>query len=124
MRIHVEDQPFKYFMSKYATIKDVKISVGDTVRVAQKIDEGGKTRAQIFEGVVIAISGRQTGRSFTVRKIASGGIGVERIFPVHSPMIESVELKQAGKVNRAKLFYLRDRIGKAATAIKKRLITA
>lgn len=109
-------------MSKYVTINDLKISVGDTVRVAQKIDEGGKTRAQIFEGVVIAISGRGTGRTFTVRKIASGGIGVERIFPVKSPMIESVEIKQAGKVNRAKLFYLRDRVGKAATAIKKRVV--
>lgn len=111
-------------MSKYITINDVKISTGDIVRVAQKIDEGGKTRAQIFEGVVIAISGRGTGRSFTVRKIASGGIGVERIFPMNSPMIESVELKQAGQVKRAKLFYLRDRVGKAAIAIKKRIITS
>ncbi|MCD8484025.1 50S ribosomal protein L19 [Candidatus Woesebacteria bacterium] len=110
-------------MSKYATIHNTKVSVGDTIRVAQKIDEGGKTRAQVFEGAVIAISGRGTGQTFTVRKIAAGGIGVERIFPVHSPMIESVSLKQAGKVNRAKLFYLRDRVGKAATSIKKRIVT-
>lgn len=108
-------------MSKYTTVYNTNISVGDTVRVSQKIEEGGKTRAQIFEGAVIAISGRGSGQSFTVRKIAAGGIGVERIFPVHSPMIESVTLKQAGVVNRAKLFYLRDRVGKAATSIRKRI---
>ncbi len=111
-------------MSKYVTINNINISTGDIVRVFQKIEEGGKTRTQIFEGVVISIGGRGTGKSITVRKIASGGIGVERIFPVSSPMIESVELKQAGEVNRAKLFYLRDRVGKAATAIKKRIITS
>lgn len=108
-------------MSKYVKYNDTNISVGDTVRVHQKIQEGDKTRTQIFEGAVIAIQNRGTGRSFTVRKIAAGGIGVERIFPLHSPMIENVELKQAGKVRRAKLFYLRDRVGKAATSIKKRL---
>jgi len=111
-------------MSKYITINDINISAGDTVRVFQKIEEAGKTRSQIFEGVVIAISGRGTGKSFTVRKIASGGIGVERIFPAFSPLIDHVELKQAGQVSRAKLFYLRDRVGKAATSIKKRLITS
>ncbi len=110
-------------MSKYATVHNTNISVGDIVRVGQKIEEGGKTRTQVFEGVVIAISGRGSGQSFTVRKIAAGGIGVERIFPVHSPMVESLTLKQAGKVNRAKLFYLRDRVGKAATSIKKRIVT-
>lgn len=106
-------------MSKYVTIGNQNYSVGDVVRVHQKIEEGGKTRIQIFEGAIIAIANRQSGRSFTVRKVAAGGVGVERIFPVSSPMIDKVELKQAGNVRRAKLFYLRDRIGKAAMAINK-----
>lgn len=106
-------------MSKYLTIGNQDYSVGDIVRVHQKIQEGDKSRIQIFEGAIIAIANRLSGRSFTVRKIATGGVGVERIFPLHSPMIDKVELKQAGDVRRAKLFYLRDRVGKAATAIKK-----
>lgn len=109
-------------MSKYITINDKSFSVGDIVRVHQKIEEGGKTRIQIFEGALIAVSNRQSGKSFTVRKIASGGMGVERIFPLYTPLIEKVELKQAGNVRRAKLFYLRDRIGKAAMAIRKKQI--
>jgi large subunit ribosomal protein L19 len=108
-------------MSKYFTYNGTNISAGDTVRVFQRIQEGEKTRTQIYEGVVIAIANRETGKSFTVRKIAAGGIGVERIFPVDSPMIEKIELKQAGIVRRAKLFYLRNRIGKAASAIRKRV---
>lgn len=111
-------------MAKYLSINGINISVGDTVRVHQKIKEGEKSRIQIFEGVVIAIANRLAGKNFTVRKIASGSIGVERIFPVLSPAIEKVELKQAGIVRRAKLFYLRDRIGKAATTIKKKVVHA
>lgn len=110
-------------MSKYVTIKDVNFSVGDTVRVHQKIQEGDKTRTQIFEGAVIAIQNKETGRSFRVRRVASDGVGVERIFPALSPNIERIEVRQAGKVRRAKLFYLRDRIGKAATSIKKQVFT-
>jgi large subunit ribosomal protein L19 len=109
-------------MAKYLTISDIQVSVGDTVRVHQKIKEGDKNRIQIFEGVIIAISNRLSGKNFTVRKVATGGVGVERIFPVMSPAIEKVELKQAGVVRRAKLFYLRDRIGKAATTIKKKIV--
>ncbi len=109
-------------MAKYLNISGVNISVGDTVRVHQKIKEGDKFRVQIFEGVVIAIAGREAGKTFAVRKIAAGGVGVERIFPVHSPAIDKVELKQQGVVRRAKLFYLRDRIGKAATTIRKRVL--
>jgi large subunit ribosomal protein L19 len=110
-------------MAQHLQLNDMKFSTGDTVRVHQRIKEGEKTRIQIYEGVVIAIQNRQSGKTFTVRKIATGAIGVERIFPVYSPMIEKVEVKQAGMVRRAKLFYLRNRIGKAATSIRKRLMS-
>lgn len=109
-------------MSKYLSISGIQASVGDTLRVHQKIKEGDKYRIQIFEGVLIAVGGREAGKTYTVRKVASGGVGVERIFPVNSPFIEKVELKQQGVVRRAKLFYLRDRIGKAATTIKKKVL--
>ena len=87
---------------------------GDTVRVHVRIQEAqDKFRVQVFEGVVIAMRGGGTRASFTVRKI-SFGYGVERIFPVHSPMLEQVEVVRSGKVRRAKLYYLRSRRGKAA----------
>lgn len=108
-------------MAKYMTLNGISVSVGDTVRVHQKIQEGDKTRIQIFEGVLVAVTNRGQGKSFRVRKIAAGGIGVERIFPVGSPSLEKVELKQAGEVRRAKLFYLRSRVGKAASRIKKKV---
>lgn len=110
-------------MANNVTFNDARFRVGDTVRVHQQIVEGGKTRTQVFEGAIIAVSNRESGKSFTVRKIAANGVGVERIFPVNSPFIEKVELKQAGMVRRAKLFYLRNRIGKAASSIKKRVMT-
>ena len=90
---------------------------GDTVRVHVKIKEGDKTRVQPFEGVVIGRRGRDVQETFTVRKV-SFGIGVERIFPLHSPLIESVETLRAGRVRRAKLYYLRGKKGKKATRIK------
>lgn len=86
---------------------------GDTVRVHTKIKEGDKERIQVFEGVVIRRKGHGAESSFTVRKI-SYGIGVERVFPVHSPMIDRVEIATRGKVRRAKLYYLRDLSGKKA----------
>jgi large subunit ribosomal protein L19 len=86
---------------------------GDTVRVNVKIKEGERERVQAYEGVVIARSGHGLQESFTVRKI-SFGEGVERVFPVLSPMIESIEVKRRGAVRRAKLYYLRDRRGKSA----------
>ena len=86
---------------------------GDTVRVHQRVVEGDKQRIQVFEGVVIARRGSRTNASFTVRKV-SYGIGVERIFPLHSPNIEKIEVTRQGKVRRAKLYYLRGRRGKAA----------
>ena len=86
---------------------------GDTVRVNVKIQEGGKSRVQAFEGVVIAIRSRGLGSSFTVRKV-SFGYGVERVFPLYSPIIESIQRVKRGRVRRAKLYYLRKRKGKAA----------
>lgn len=86
---------------------------GETVRVHVKVVEGEKERTQVFEGIVIRISGKGNRTTFTVRKI-SYGIGVERIFPLHSPRIEKVDVVSRGKVRRAKLFYLRERSGKGA----------
>ena len=86
---------------------------GDTVRVQVRVTEGSRTRVQAYEGVVIARSGSGFQENFTVRKI-SYGEGVERVFPVYSPMIEAVEIVRRGKVRRAKLYYLRDRRGKSA----------
>lgn len=86
---------------------------GETVRVHVKIVEGEKERTQVFEGIVIGISGKGSRETFTVRKV-SYGVGVERIFPVNSPRIERVEVVARGRVRRAKLYYLRERAGKAA----------
>lgn len=90
---------------------------GDTVRVHVRITEGDKTRIQPFEGVVIGRRGRGIQESFIVRKV-SFGIGVERIFPVHSPAIEGIEVMRSGRVRRAKLYYLREKKGKKASRIK------
>jgi large subunit ribosomal protein L19 len=87
--------------------------VGDTVKVHFKIVEGKTERIQIYEGLVIAMKNSGLGRTFTVRK-TSYGVGVERIFPIHSPRVARVELVRAGRVRRAKLYYIRDKIGKAA----------
>jgi len=86
---------------------------GETVRVHVKVVEGEKERTQVFEGTVIAISGRGNRATFTVRKV-SYGVGVERVFPIHSPRIDKVEIVSRGKVRRAKLYYLRQLSGKAA----------
>jgi large subunit ribosomal protein L19 len=92
---------------------------GDTVTVAYKIIEGSKERIQLFRGVVIKINGHQEKKRFTVRKM-SGTVGVERIFPLESPNIESIEVNKVGKVRRAKLYYLRKLTGKAARIKEKR----
>lgn len=86
---------------------------GDTVKVHFKIVEGGKERIQIYEGLVIAVKNSRASRTFTVRK-NSYGVGVERIFPLHSPRIARIEVTRSGKVRRAKLYYIREKIGKAA----------
>ena len=96
-----------------------KFNVGDTVRVHFKIVEGTKERIQIFEGLVIARKNGGIRETFTVRKI-SFGVGVERTFPVHSPRIEKVEVTREGDVRRAKLYYIRDLTGKAATKVKEK----
>ncbi|MDH3307003.1 MAG: 50S ribosomal protein L19 [Acidimicrobiia bacterium] len=92
---------------------------GDTVKVHVRVVEGGRERTQLFEGVVIARSGGGLRESFTVRKI-SFGVGVERVFPVHAPIIQRIEVARRGDVRRAKLYYLRDRIGKSARIKEKR----
>ncbi|BCD62782.1 large subunit ribosomal protein L19 [Nitratiruptor sp. YY08-26] len=91
-----------------------EFKAGDTVRVAVEIKEGDKTRIQNFEGVCIAIRGEGTGRTFTVRKIGANNIGVERIFPLYSDSIKDIKVIRRGRVRRAKLYYLRERRGKAA----------
>ena len=90
----------------------VEVAVGDSVDVAVKIKEGERERVQTFSGTVIKIRGGGLGKTFTVRRIVQGE-GVERIFPVHSPVIEGIQVKRKGRVRRAKLYYLRDRVGKA-----------
>ncbi|MBQ1184026.1 MAG: 50S ribosomal protein L19 [Clostridia bacterium] len=90
-----------------------KVEIGDTVRVHVRITEGDKSRIQMFEGTVIAKNNSGIAETFTVRRV-SYGVGVERVFPVHSPNVAKVETVRNGKVRRAKLYYLRDRVGKAA----------
>ena len=92
---------------------------GDTLKVHVKVREGDKERIQLFQGVVISRRGSGTNESFTVRKM-SGGIGVERVFPLHSPIIDKVEVLRRGRVRRAKLFYLRGLRGKAARIEERR----
>jgi large subunit ribosomal protein L19 len=87
---------------------------GDTVRVHVKVTEGNRSRLQVFEGAVIARSGSGIRETFTVRKISFNAIGVERTFPVHAPVIDHIEVVRRGRVRRAKLYYLRDRVGKKA----------
>jgi large subunit ribosomal protein L19 len=87
---------------------------GDTVRLGVEIKEGDKKRVQAYEGVVIAVRGQGTGRTFTVRKIGANSVGVERVFPVYSDSLKTIDVIRKGKVRRAKLNYLRGRRGKAA----------
>ena len=92
---------------------------GDTIKVHVKVIEGSRSRVQVFQGVVIRIHGSGVGRTFTVRKV-SFGVGVERTFPLHSPIFESIDIVTRGDVRRAKLYYLRDLRGKAAKIKEKR----
>lgn len=95
-----------------------ELRVGDTVRVHQRIKEGNRERIQVFEGIIIKKQGGGVNATFTVRRV-SYGVGVEKTFLVHSPLMEKVELVRVGKARRAKLFYLRDRVGKAAKTKEK-----
>lgn len=97
--------------------KRPEIQIGDTVKLHLRISEGDKSRVQVFEGIVISMKGHGLDAMITVRKISSG-VGVERIIPLHSPTLEDVEVIKRGKVRRAKLYYMRDRVGKKAMKIK------
>ena len=101
------------FTQKHLKAEPPVVTVGDTVRVHLKVKEGNRERIQIFEGTVIAKKHGGIEETFTVRRI-SYGIGVEKVFPLHAPSSEKVEVVRHGKVRRAKLYYLRDRVGKAA----------
>lgn len=109
-------------MTKKETKEDSKKAApfrpGDTIAVDYKVKEGDKTRIQPFQGIVISKKGRSHSKTFTVRRVASGGYGVERIFPLYSPNIAKIKILKRGKVRRAKLYYLRQRVGKQATKIK------
>lgn len=96
-----------------------ELNPGDTVKVFVRIKEGNKERTQAFEGVIIKKQGSASNKSITVRKIFQG-VGLERVFPIHSPRIESIKVLRRGSVKRAKLYYLRDRVGKA-TRIKEKM---
>ena len=103
----------KALTSQYMKQELPEVQVGDTVRVHVKIKEGSRERIQVFEGTVLKKQGTGVRATFTVRK-SSNGVGVEKTWPVHSPNVEKVEVIRRGKVRRAKLNYLRDRVGKAA----------
>ena len=103
----------KAFTEKYTKAEPPMANVGDTVRVHLKVKEGNRERIQVFEGTVIAKKHGGIEETFTVRRV-SYGVGVEKVFPVHSPAVEKIELVRHGKVRRAKLYYLRGRVGKAA----------
>lgn len=100
-------------MALQTKIGDKTFTVGDKIVVYQKIQEGSKTRTQPFEGIVIAIKGGGENQTFTVRKMAGGGIGVERIWPIGSPWIEKIAVSKKGKVRRAKLYFLRKKTARA-----------
>lgn len=118
-------------MANFANWNTTKLHIGDTIRVHYKLIEhekvAGKTkkevkeetreRVQVFEGILIAIKGGQENQMITVRKIGVGAIGIERIFPLVSPWIKKIEVKKHGEIRRAKLYYLRDRKGRAASKI-------
>lgn len=103
----------KLVQAEYLRDEIPEFKAGDTVNVYVRIAEGDKERTQQFKGVCIQRRGEGATETFTVRKI-SGGVGVERIFPLHSPIVEKIDVLRRGKVRRARLFYLRDKIGKAA----------
>lgn len=101
------------FTAKYVKEEPPKADIGDTVRVHVRVKEGSRERIQVFEGTVIAKKHGGIDESITVRRV-SYGVGVEKVFPIHAPAVEKIELVRKGKVRRAKLYYLRDRVGKGA----------
>ncbi len=107
-------------MANQAKFGETTFSVGDQIKVHQKIIEGKKERTTVFEGIVIGIRGRGENKSFTVRRIGVANVGIERIWPISSPWLQKIEVKKKGQVRRAKLYYLRDRVGKRAVRIKEK----
>ncbi len=105
---------------EYITDREMSFSSGDTIAVSFTIKEGNKTRIQTFQGTVIQVKGKGLGKSFTVRKSSGNNIYVERIFPFNSPLITDIKVIQKGRVRRAKLYYLRDRTGKATRIREKK----
>jgi len=105
-------------MAIKTVIKETPVKVGDTIKVKHQFTVDDKNQTQTFQGVIIGIQGREVGKTFTVRKIAADAIGVEKIWPVHSPNILKVTVVKAGNTRRAKLYYLRNRIGKTALKVK------
>ncbi len=97
--------------------QDTIARIGDTIRVHQEVTEGDTTRIQVFEGILIAVKNRDRNKTFTVRKIGANNIGVEKIFPLFLPSIKKIEVVRKGKVKRSKLYYLRQKKGKAASKI-------
>jgi len=119
-KIIIDMDLIKFVENEFATENELpKFGAGDTVTVSYKIREGSKERIQNFRGVVIQLRGRGNTKTFTVRKI-SGNIGVERIFPLYSPFIDSIEVNKHGSVRRKRLFYLRELTGKKARIKEKR----
>ena len=111
----------KYVQDTFTPVKEQpKFKAGDTITVSYKIREGAKERIQLFQGVVIQRKGTGTTRTFTVRKM-SNGVGVERIFPLNSPQIDKIDLNKVGVVRRAKIFYIREKSGKAARIKEKKM---
>ncbi|MBR6794999.1 MAG: 50S ribosomal protein L19 [Clostridia bacterium] len=106
------------FVSEQLKTEVPQFEVGDTIKVHNRIKEGNRERIQLFEGTVIAKHGGGISETFTVRRVAYG-CGVEKTFPIHSPNVEKVEVVRRGRVRRAKLFYLRDRVGKSAKVKEK-----
>ena len=106
-------------LNKENLIERPDFNVGDTVKVQVRISEGDKTRLQAFSGVVLARKGSGISETFTVRRVAYGQ-GVERVFPLNSPMVDSIEVERRGVVRRSKLYYLRDKVGKSARVKEKR----
>ncbi len=109
----------KAFTNEQPKKELLEVNLGDTIRVHNKIKEGTRERIQLFEGTVIAKHGGGISETFTVRRVAYG-VGVEKTFPIHSPNVEKVDIIRHGKVRRAKLYYLRDRVGKASK-VKERI---